>query len=122
MNKETYSYYKRAYKANKRYRDKIGNDDYAGMLSEKDWRLQHKEVSNQEIVYNQFHYFSKDKAKEIQKTLKESDIKLSLVNIQTRNFTPEVYDVIKDKYFDLRNSGMSSKEASTLIAYMYFGS
>ena len=37
MNKESYSYYKKAYRANKRYRDKTHSDDYGPMLSKSDF-------------------------------------------------------------------------------------
>ena len=45
MNKESYSYYKQAYRANKRYKVKIGSDDYGPMLSKKEYEASQSYVA-----------------------------------------------------------------------------
>ena len=59
MNKESYSYYKKAYRANKRYRDKTHSDDYGPMLSKSDFEdMKNTGLSTKDIVYNQFHFLN----------------------------------------------------------------
>lgn len=121
MNKETYSYYKRAYRANKAYRDKIGRKIYGDMLEEKEWNVIHQTLSNREIVYNEFHNVTKDDAIKIQNKFKEKGIKMSIISIQSFDYSDEAYDLIKDTYQSLIKS-KSSKDAAKDIAYMYYGS
>ena len=49
MNKESYSYYKQAYRANKRYKVKIGSDDYGPMLSKEEY----EEYPTDLVVYKE---------------------------------------------------------------------
>lgn len=122
MNKESYSYYKQSYRANKRYRDKIGSDDYGGMLSESEYKeMKATGMTTKEIVYNQFHFYSKDVAKQIQESLKQEGFKVSIKAIQSRNYTQSVYNAIKERYHELTKT-MSAKEAAALISYAYYGS
>lgn len=122
MNKESYSYYKQSYKANKRYRDKIGSDDYGAMLSKKEYQeMRDSGMSTKDIVYSQFHYYTRDTAQQIQQSLKQEGFKVSMRNIQARNYSQEVYDAIKQTYHNL-TATMSSKEAAALISYTYYGS
>lgn len=122
MNKESYSYYKQSYRANKRYRAKIGSDDFGGMLSEGEYKeMRATGLSTKEIVYNQFHYFSKDTAKQIQQSLKQEGFKVSIKAIQARQYSQDVYDAIKERYHELTKT-MSAKDAAALISYAYYGS
>ena len=122
MNKESYSYYKNAYRANKRYRVLKGSDDFGGMLTEAEYNeIKDAGMSTKDIVYNQFHFYHKDVAKSIQQRLAKKGLKVSIKEIQARNYTPEIYESIKKKYHTLRQS-MSAKEAADIIAYTYYGS
>ena len=123
MNKESYSYYKTSYKANKRYRDKQGRDDYAGMLNKTEYEeLRESGLTTKEIVYNQFHFYTKSVAEKIQKSLKQEGFDISMKKIQSREYSKEVYDRIKELYAEFTKDGLSSKEASMLISYTFFGS
>ena len=105
MNKESYSYYKTAYRANKRYRDKIHSDDYGPMLSKSEFEdMKSAGLSTKDIVYNQFHFYTRSAAKKIQESIRNEGIKVSLVNIQRRKFSKEVYDKIGKTYHELRET------------------
>ena len=123
MNKNSYEYYKNAYRANKRYRDSIGAyESYAGMSSKAEWRESIRAgLSNKDIVYNQFHFYTKEAAHQIQKSLKQEGFKLSIKKIQQRDYTPEMYQKIDETYHYLRST-MSGREAAMLISYTYYGS
>lgn len=122
MNKESYSYYKIAYRANKKYRVLKGSDDFGGMLTEAEYNeIKDAGMSTKDIVYNQFHFYHKDVAKSIQQRLAKKGLKVSIKEIQARNYKPEVYEEIKTTYHTLRQQ-MDSKEAAELISYTYFGS
>ena len=122
MNKESYSYYKTAYKANKRYRVLKGSDDFGEMLTKAEYNeMRDAGMNTKEIVYNQFHFYHRDTAQKIQKNLLEQGFKVSMKNIQARNYTQEIYDAMNETYHALTQS-MSSKEAAALISYTYYGS
>ena len=122
MNKESYSYYKNAYRANKRYRVLKGSDDFGEMLTKAEYdELKDTGMSTKDIVYNQFHFYHKETAKILQQRLTQKGFKVSIKDIQARNYTPEIYESIKEEYHTLRQS-KSSKESSDIIAYTYYGS
>lgn len=122
MNKESYSYYKNAYRANKRYRDKIHSDDYGPMLSKSEFEdMKSTGLSTKDIVYNQFHFYTRSAAKKIQASIRNEGVKVSLVDIQRRKFSKEVYDKIGKTYHELRET-LSSKDALSLISYTFYGS
>lgn len=121
MNKNSYQYYKIAYRANKRYKDLHDDDNYGQMLSKAEWQTLSKEMSTKEIVYNQFHFYTKEAAHQIQKSLKQEGFKLSIKKIQQRDYTPEMYQKINETYHELRST-MSGREAAMLISYTYYGS
>lgn len=121
-NKESYSYYKTSYRANRRYREKRGSEDYSDMLSKKEFEeIKATGLSTRDIVYNQFHYYEREVAVRIQKSLKQEGFKVSIKNIQLRKYDKEVYKRIESLYSDL-TSTMSSKEAAALISYVFYGS
>lgn len=126
MNKESYSYYKIAYRANKRYRDKQGRDDYGEMLNKKEYEEKREAgLKTNEIVYNQFHHYTLDVAEKIQKSLKQEGFNISMKKIQSREYNKEIYEKIKSLYDEFTKDtkdGLSSKEASMLISYTFFGS
>lgn len=122
MNKESYSYYKNAYRANKKYRVSKGSDDYGEMLTKDEYNdMRDAGMSTKEIVYNQFHFYHRDTAQKIQKNLLDQGFKVSMKNIQARNYTKEIYDTMNETYHMLTQS-MSSKAAAALISYTYYGS
>ena len=122
MNKESYSYYKNAYRANKKYRVLKGSDDYGEMLTKDEYNdMRDAGMSTKEIVYNQFHFYHRDTAKKIQENLLDQGFKVSMKNIQARNYTKEIYDTMNETYHMLTQS-MSSKAAAALISYTYYGS
>ena len=122
MNKESYSYYKKAYRANKRYREKIHSDDFGPMLSKSDFEdMKNTGLSTKDIVYNQFHCYTRSAAKKIQASIRNEGVNVSLANVQKRKFSPEVYDKIGKTYHELRE-GLSSKDALALISYTFYGS
>ena len=122
MNKESYSYYKTAYRANKRYRDKIHSDDSGPMLSKSELEdMKSTGLSTKDIVYNQFHFYTRSAAKKIQASIRNEGVKVSLVDIQRRKFSKEVYDKIGKTYHELRET-LSSKDALSLISYTFYGS
>lgn len=121
-NKDTYSYYKKSYRANTRYRTKIGNNDYADMLSKAEFEsYKATGLETKEIVYNQFHYYNRSTVKKLQESLKQEGFNISIKNIQARNYSADVYNKISKIYYDLKAT-MSSKEAAALISYTYYGS
>lgn len=123
MNKESYSYYKIAYRSNKRYRDKQGREDFAEMLNKKEYEeLRKSGLTTKEIVYNQFHFYTLSVAEKIQKSLKQEGFNISLKKIQSREYNKEIYEKIKALYDEFTKDGLSSKEASMLISYTFFGS
>lgn len=120
--KDSYSYYKTSYKANKRYRDKKGSEDYSDMLSKKEFEeIKATGLSTRDIVYNQFHYYERDVAERIQKSLKQEGFKVSIKNIQLRKYDKEVYKRMESLYNDF-TANMSSREAAALISYVFYGS
>lgn len=122
MNKESYSYYKNAYRANKRYRVLKGSDDFGEMLTKAEYdELKDTGMSTKDIVYNQFHFYHKETAKILQQRLTQKGFKVSIKDIQARNYTPEIYESIKKEYHTLRQS-KSVKETADIIAYTYYGS
>ena len=122
MNKESYSYYKNAYRANKRYRVLKGSDDFGEMLTKAEYdELKDTGMSTKDIVYNQFHFYHKETAKILQQRLTQKGFKVSIKDIQARNYTPEIYESIKKEYHTLRQS-KSVKESADIIAYTYYGS
>lgn len=122
MNKESYSYYKNAYRANKRYKVKIGSDDYGPMLSKKEYE-EYRAIGldTKDIVYNQFHFYTRKAAKAIQESIFKEGYKVSLKDIQNRQFSQEVYDAISRTYKELRKT-LGATEAATLISYTFYGS
>ena len=123
MNKESYSYYKISYRANKRYRDKQGREDFAEMLNKKEYEeLRKSGLTTKEIVYNQFHFYTLSVAEKIQKSLKQEGFNISMKKIQSREYNKEIYEKIKALYDEFTKDGLSSKEASMLISYTFFGS
>ena len=122
MNKESYSYYKQAYRANKRYRVKIGSDDYGPMLS-KDEYEEYRAIglNTKDIVYNQFHFYTREAAKTIQESILKEGYKVSLKDIQNKQFSQEVYDAISRTYHELRKT-LGSTDAAALISYTFYGS
>lgn len=122
INKNTYSYYKKSYRANVRYRNKTGNSDYADMLSKDEFDAYRAAgLDTKDIVYNQFHYYNRATAKQLQNSLKQEGFNLSIQKIQARNYSADVYTAMHKAYYDLKQS-MSSSEAASLISYTYYGS
>ena len=122
QSKESYSYYKTSYRANKRYRDKIGSEDYSDMLSKKEFEeIRAAGLSTRDIVYNQFHYYERDVAKRIQKSLLQEGFKVSIKNIQLRKYDKKIYDRMGSLYTEFRKT-MSSEDAIGLLSYRFYGS
>ena len=122
MNKNTYSYYKKSYRANKSYRDKIGDENYGSMLNKREFNsMLEVGLDVSEIVYNQFHFYTRKTAKFIQKSLKQEGFNRSLKQIQNREYTPDMYKKMKDLYHELIED-MPSSEAANLISYTFWGS
>ena len=122
MNKESYSYYKQAYRANKRYKVKIGSDDYGPMLSKEEYEeYRATGLNTKDIVYNQFHFYTRKAAKTIQESILKEGYKVSLKDIQNRQFSQEVYDAISRTYKELRKT-LEATDAAALISYTFYGS
>ena len=122
MNKESYSYYKNAYRANKRYKVKIGSDDYGPMLSKEEYEeYRATGLNTKDIVYNQFHFYTRKAAKTIQESILKEGYKVSLKDIQNRQFSQEVYDAISRTYKELRKT-LEATDAAALISYTFYGS
>ena len=122
MNKESYSYYKNAYRANKKYRVSKGSDDYGEMLTKDEYNdMRDAGMNTKEIVYNQFHFYHRDTAKKIQESILKEGDKVSLKDIQNKHFSKEVYDAISRTYKELRKT-LGATEAATLISYTFYGS
>ena len=122
MNKESYSYYKQAYRANKRYKVKIGSDDYGPMLSKDEYEeYRATGLDTKDIVYNQFHFYTRKAAKTIQESILKEGYKVSLKDIQNRQFSQEVYDAISRTYKELRKT-LGAADAAALISYTFYGS
>ena len=120
--KDSYSYYKTSYRANKRYRDKKGSEDYSDMLSKKEFEeIKATGLSTRDIVYNQFHFYERDVAERIKQSLKQEGFKVSIKNIQLRKYDKEVYNRMGSLYTEFRKT-MSSEDAIGLISYRFYGS
>ena len=74
-----------------------------------------------EIVYNQFHFYTRETAKFIQKSLKQEGFNRSLKQIQNREYSPDMYKKMKDLYHELIED-MPSSEVANLISYTFWGS
>lgn len=121
-NKESYSYYKKSYRANRRYREKKKSEDFSEMLSKEEFEeMKETGLSVRDIVYNQFHFYERDVAEQIQRSLEQEGFKVSIKNIQLRKYDKAVYDKMDDLYNNLIQS-MSSSEAAQLISYVFYGS
>lgn len=122
MNKESYAYYKKSYRANKRYQDKIGNDEYAPMLTQKEFaEIKDSGISNKDLVYNQFHFYTRDQAEKIKRSLEQEGFKISKKNVQARNYTDAMYDRMGEIYHQLRED-FNAADAASLIANAFYGS
>lgn len=129
MNKESYSYYKIAYKANKKYRDSIGSKEYGPLLTKsefEDFKIG-SGLSTKDIVYNQFHYYTRAAVKQIKaamnKEFKDTNYKpLTTKAIQTKNYSPEIARELYNKYYRLKAEGLTAADAGQLISHTYYGS
>lgn len=143
--KYTYSYYKKSYRANERYRIQKGIADYySPMLHKSEWQDKiDAGYTNKDIVYSQFHTYDRQAASEIydqltealtkhnslvdQGVLPESDrinAKFSRSQIAKgpSAFTPEMWDLLDSEYHALVAGGMSGSEAKAIISHRFFGS
>lgn len=134
IDKESYQYYKKLFQATSSYYRRKGyvnlipsfatgnkGKDY---LSYEMWNLQHdiNKISNKELVYNQFHEYTKDQTKILQLQLKAQGVKLSLSKISRGELTAQAWDAIKNTYYELRDDGLSATDAKNQVASMYWGS
>ena len=122
IDKNSYSYYKTSYRANARYRKKVGDDNYGAMLSKAEFReLAETGLSVKDIVYNQFHFYTRDVAKGIQQSLKKEGFDLSLRKVQNRDYSAKVFERMREIYWEVSKE-RNSKEAAAYISYSFYGS
>lgn len=126
LDKESYQYYSKAYAANKSYYTRSGYTDLIPVkMTKQEWEFNRKMnpgKSNADIVYEEFHRYGKAEAKVLRQQLSESGVKITTAQAARGELTPAGWNVIKNKYKQLKNSGLSSKEAAAEISYEFWGS
>lgn len=128
VNKETYSYYKNAYRANLRYRKKKGNlDNINTMLTEKEWNLAHRFESNKDLVWNDFHYYDRQTADTIiAKTFELTGKKLNATQkfeVSMGKTSAAYKQAISDYNKKMQDDGITdSFVRAKTISQLFFGS
>ena len=125
---ESYSYYKKLYRANLRniLKRKPDYTAYGTMFTEEEFSFA-KDLSGlnlSELVYSQTHYYrSRDIVKNIQSRAKLKGFKLTEDQINNREFPPEWWEQIKKEGKAYRErTGASSREMLAYISYEFYGS
>lgn len=119
--KESYSYYKRSYAANKSYAERTGRT-YSQRLTEAEWRRAHQNRNNSEIIYDSFHEYSRGTTEVLYKKLREEGSRISKSDVSQGKITETDWDLIRNRYHNLRAGGSDSVAAKAAISYMFFGS
>lgn len=115
---ESYQYYKTAYRANKRYRDKKGEESPL-MMSKSDWEYaKNVGLSNQDIVYNQFHKYERKTVQALRTQLEAYGEKTSYKKLQAGDIN---WKILQERFDELKKT-MNSSEAKKTISYEFFGS
>ena len=124
-NKESYDYYKVSYRQNARnFREKHVGINFPPMLSERDWKRTHGAdgFTNREIVWGQFHEYTREQVGTMYKALKAEGIKANKFQLSQKNLTGEMWSAFKEHYHKNRASGMTAKEAKSNVSHVFFGS
>lgn len=125
IDKESYAYYKTLFRAYARYyreNNKLDEEDMPLMMSEAEWKKQHKETSNKDTVFNEFHRYTRSQAETISKNLEAAGIKVSVRNAAQGKLPAQAWNHISNTYAEIRKQGMSAKQAKQAISHIFFGS
>lgn len=126
LDKESYQYYSKSFAANKSYYTRAGYTDLIPVkMTKQEWEFNRKMnpgKTNADIVYEEFHRFGKSQAKVLRQALLDEGVKITTAQAARGELTPAGWNVLKNRYHELKNSGLSSKESSAEISYEFWGS
>lgn len=124
IDKESYEYYVKNYNAQKSYYMRKGYIDLVPIkMGKKEWELKKvKGVTNKEIIYDEFHKYSKEQAKRLQQEFIKAGNKARLAEIARGNVSAAQWTVIKNRYHELLSEGNTANQAASVIAFQYWGS
>ena len=113
FNKNTYSYYKRLYSANYSYYKKRGYELPPMKLTESQWKeTVASGYTNSEIIYGQFHKYSKESIRNLKQIFKEEGQNVSERYLARGNFTQAEWQIIQNRYRLARGLGLAAWEAN----------
>ena len=125
-NKESYRYYSQSFSANKSYYMKMGYTDLIPVkMTKQEWEYRRRtnpNQSNAELIYSEFHKYSKEQSQILKERLSRSGIKLPAAKVARGDLTTSGWNVIKSYYHELKENGMTGKEAAATISYEFWGS
>lgn len=125
QDKESYDYYKVSYRANaKYYSEKHVGIEIPRMLSEREWMRAKRDegITNKELVWSEFHYYTREQTDMLYNALKGRGFKISKFKISQKQITPEMWEAIKEQYHVYRQNGMTSEESRGRVSMEFFGS
>lgn len=125
IDKESYDYYVRSYNANKSYYLRKGyNELIPFKMNKREWEYLKRDsnMSNREIIYEEFHKYSREEVENLVKAFKDKGLKTNKNKIARGEFSNNQWNIIKNTYKQLRDDGETASDAKASIAYMFWGS
>ena len=124
INKESYDYYTKNYNAQKSYYKRKGYTELIPTkMSKEEWSLKKKTgATNKQIIYEEFHKYSKEQAKRLQQEFIKSGEKAKLGEIARGQIEASQWSVIRNRYRELISEGNNSTQALALLSYQFWGS
>lgn len=101
IDKNSYSYYKTLYRANRRNYEKRGDEITTAMLTKDEWDFARQSVSNSELVWDQFHKYSKKTIQGFMERFGHSNnmnYGVNFYRIAKGDFTAEEKEELKETY------------------------
>lgn len=123
IDKESYSYYKILYRANKKRAIQRGYDEVAPMLTEGEWNKAHDMYgdSNSDIVDQQTHRFTRKVSEAMWKEMGLGGKRRTFERL-TAEEKEQWWAKSKEVYKQMRESGLSGTAAKELMSQMLYGS
>lgn len=121
FNKESYQYYTKMYNANKSNYKKRG---FSSLIPEKmnleEWTAKHDNQSNREIVWNEFHEYTREQSAKLREALDVA--KKDIYRLSRGQISKDEWDKISQTYKDATANGMTSTQAKAYVSHMFWGS
>lgn len=130
INKESYDYYNKSFAAMKSYYKKKGYDELIPIkMNKEEWTaLKDTGISNKDIIYDEFHKYSKAASEKLADKFNVKKTKVNIARLGRGEFTEEENQMLKDAYRLRKEQLMAegnlhpSTQAAKDVHFDYWGS